>query len=190
MLNLQTPCLDNWPIWLPLYIILYGAALWQIFELWLLAHACSFDADKCPCLASRATHLSHTAVAVALPAELSRGPSTAKQVVFMALLANFHTENINGLPCSSLQSSSPNGYVIAVGQVTESSWLSAYGLESWLRRCGNDPMLSLQWKACQASLSETKFSHQRPKMHPKANQSRSKAWMVLHTLVFFASETL
>ena len=25
------------------------STLWQMFELWLLAHACSFDADKHPC---------------------------------------------------------------------------------------------------------------------------------------------
>ena len=55
MLNSQTLCLGNWPIWLPLDIIQYGSpqcaqcsTLW-LFELWLLAHACGFDADKHPC---------------------------------------------------------------------------------------------------------------------------------------------
>ncbi len=41
---------------LPLYIIQYGGphcaqcfTLWQMFELWLLAHVCGFDPDKRPC---------------------------------------------------------------------------------------------------------------------------------------------
>ncbi len=59
MLNSQTPCLGNCPIWLPLYTIQYGspycaqcstlmANIWTVASCWRV-DVCGFHADKRPC---------------------------------------------------------------------------------------------------------------------------------------------